>query len=419
MNKQINNTIKANQVTPLFLIPLLKNTFADKSQIFSNSSVPSNINLNTLSLNSILKKNSTIDNNKKVSKKELIKNINKIIEYKNEVSAHCNSTMNNNSNIISIIKKGLEQNENLQPISQRIKDKNKITINRKNRKKALLTKFQNLNLQAIKHNNRVFNFSNIKTDLKENNKINNKSNPIFISNSNFIKSISIFQSDLANYNKIVYNFNKNNNNQIFQNIYSILESAFYSMSSLISKPVFYITPSKIKIQLFYFWNPLKKRFYKKSKFFSKFLILNNNRLKFLASNLSLLLNKPVELELTRLYYPHYDSNILANLIGLISNIIKFRFIKIRLFKVAKVKNPKRMTRKIYNSVIPSVLSGLRLKLAGRVLTQKMSKRVKALTFQKGSLARNKATLISSSRFTNKNKRGAFSVTVTTGNLLLD
>lgn len=56
MNKQINNTIKANQVTPLFLIPLLKNTFADKSQIFSNSSVPSNINLNTLSLNSILKK---------------------------------------------------------------------------------------------------------------------------------------------------------------------------------------------------------------------------------------------------------------------------------------------------------------------------------------------------------------------------
>lgn len=49
----------------------------------------------------------------------------------------------------------------------------------------------------------------------------------------------------------------------------------------------------------------------------------------------------------------------------------------------------------------------------------MSKRVKALNFQKGSLARNKATLISSSRFTNKNKRGAFSVTVTTGNLLLD
>ena len=69
MNKQINNTIKANQVTPLFLIPLLKNTFADESQIFSNSSVPSNINLNTLSLNSILKKNSTIDNNKKFLKK--------------------------------------------------------------------------------------------------------------------------------------------------------------------------------------------------------------------------------------------------------------------------------------------------------------------------------------------------------------
>ena len=68
-------------------------------------------------------------------------------------------------------------------------------------------------------------------------------------------------------------------------------------------------------------------------------------------------------------------------------------------------------------IIPSFLSGFRIKLAGRILSKSLKVRVKSKVLQKGSLARNKANLVSSSRFTSKNRRGAFSITVSTGNIL--
>jgi hypothetical protein len=227
----------------------------------------------------------------------------------------------------------------------------------------------------------------------------------------YIKSISKYNSETVKYQNIVYQFNKNNKGiqnssvGINKNVFTLLESTFLSMSSLISKPIIVITPNKVVIQLFYYLNKL---------YSNKLLNNNNNKLQSLCLNLSKIYKKPVELELDRLHYPYYDSNILSNMIGLISNIVKLRFIIKKLFTIAKIKK----TNKIINkySIIPSYLSGFKIRVAGRLLTQRVVPRLTVKTIQRGTLARGKAHFVDSATFSNKNKRGSFSITVTMGHI---
>ena len=74
----------------------------------------------------------------------------------------------------------------------------------------------------------------------------------------------------------------------------------------------------------------------------------------------------------------------------------------KLFKISKTKNPSKwFSSRFENSKLPSFLSGIYLKLAGRVLTQRIQRRVKSKIVQKGSLARTKAILVNNNRFINK------------------
>jgi len=227
----------------------------------------------------------------------------------------------------------------------------------------------------------------------------------------YLNSISNYKNERVKYQNIVYLFNKNNKGlqnsrvRINKNVFTLLESTFLSMSSLISKPVIIITPNKVVIQLFYYLN----KFY----YFNK-LLNNNDKLQSLCLILSKIYKKPVELELDRLHYPYYDSNILSNMIGLISNTVKLRFIIKKLFTIAKIKKTKKFSNKY--SIIPSYLSGFKLKVAGRLLTQRVIPRLTVKTIQRGTLARGKAEFIDSARFTNKNKRGSFSITITMGHI---
>jgi len=86
----------------------------------------------------------------------------------------------------------------------------------------------------------------------------------------------------------------------------------------------------------------------------------------------------------------------------------------KLFKVSKIKKFK---KRFSNNKIPSFLSGIYLKLAGKVLTQKIKRRVKSKIIQKGSLARVNTDLINTKTFVNKNKRGVFSITIKTGHII--
>ena len=232
----------------------------------------------------------------------------------------------------------------------------------------------------------------------------------------YISLISPLNFKLASLNNHIYTFtNKSYKqiNKILNNIYIICKSTFLNMSSIISKPIISINPNLIKITLFFYWKPLKKK-YCNSSLHSKFLILHYNKLEKLVNLLSKLFNKSIELELIRIYSPQNESNILANLIGILSNFIKFRYIHMKLFKVSKTKI---FNNRFSNNKIPSFLSGIYLKLAGRVLTQKIQRRVKSKIIQKGSLARTNTGLININRFSNKNKRGMFSITIKTGHII--
>ena len=126
---------------------------------------------------------------------------------------------------------------------------------------------------------------------------------------------------------------------------------------------------------------------------------------------------------------------MANTIGLLSKNIRNRFRSLvdKTFNFSKIKNPsilqnrgllhqkffgieaattKQKNKRI--SILPSFLTGIKIRLGGRLLSQKVVPRFTVQTFQKGSLARSKANIVTSSRFTHKNKRGTFSITVSVG-----
>src|SRR6202012_5973265 len=143
--------------------------------------------------------------------------------------------------------------------------------------------------------------------LIDTNKDNNNQEEIKININKYITSISKYNSETVKYHNIVYQFNKNNKGiqnsrvGINKNVFTLLESTFGSMSWLISKPIIVITPNKVVIQLFYYLN----KFYSNNKLLKN----NNDKLHSLCLNLSKIYKKPVELELDRLHYPYYDSNI--------------------------------------------------------------------------------------------------------------
>ena len=262
--------------------------------------------------------------------------------------------------------------------------------------------------------------TNYKTKLEGRSNIRN-TKKVIMNKFNFIKKITPFYSELASTKNIMYNFNKQNTHKIVkneQNIFAILESAFLSMSSFISKPIFLIKPNSIKIQIFFYWNPLRKKF-KYSKLYSKFWLLKQTKLQNLIEHLSKLLNKPIELDITRIYYPQFDSNILVNLIGFISYFIKMRIITRKLFSVTKIKKIKNKYKKFKYTLLPAFTTGINIKTAGRILAKRLKRKIKSKTIQKGSLARTKTNLINTSRFTNKNKTGSFSITIKTGNLIVN
>nr|YP_010886784.1 ribosomal protein S3 [Lanmaoa macrocarpa]WJH17085.1 ribosomal protein S3 [Lanmaoa macrocarpa] len=147
---------------------------------------------------------------------------------------------------------------------------------------------------------------------------------------------------------------------------------------------------------------------------SMFLNIYNQKLQILSQLLSKIFNKPVQLELIRLHYPFYDPNIIVNLLSYFSENFKIRRLLGKIYKSALIIKPTANIQRKRFSVIPSYLTGLTIKFAGRFPTQKIVPRKTEKTEKIGSLARKKAVLVETARFSNKNRRGSFSISVSTG-----
>jgi hypothetical protein len=130
--------------------------------------------------------------------------------------------------------------------------------------------------------------------------------------------------------------------------------------------------------------------------------------------LSKFLNKKIELNLIRLHYPYKDSHILANYLQLVINRIKFVLITRKIFRFAVIKKLTKLFIRKKINIIPSFLTGLKIKVAGRLMKYKVIPRKTVKLTQRGSSSTGTVNYTSFSRVTSKNRRGAYSITVSSG-----
>lgn len=177
-----------------------------------------------------------------------------------------------------------------------------------------------------------------------------------------------------------------------------------------------------------------------------------------------ILNKKVEFELIKLQFPFHDSSILSQILGLNADNYSFTRMKDKLLPLSHIKNPtqnlffikskkedlfesknnvslfqpssylpslfsiKGLNSRVVNKIncfnligskgkYNSFLSGMNVRLAGRLITQSLRPKFTVQTIQKGTIARVKVDYLEKSRFTGKNKRGAYSFTVSISHVL--
>lgn len=155
------------------------------------------------------------------------------------------------------------------------------------------------------------------------------------------------------------------------------------------------------------------------------------KFKLICTILSKFFNKNVELELIRLHQPYYNSNILVNFLALIinkknigaciqrlynSNIIKANKAS-SLLAAAKLPLQDASIDASHSkavTIIASQLSGLNIKISGRLMREPIIPRITTKKFEKGFTAKGKINYFDLARFTHKNRKGAFTITVKAG-----
>jgi len=343
-------------------------------------------------------------------------------------------------------------------------DLNKVESNSKEGKLNLIQIEETIN-QLMKNN---------KFDI-EKNTISTRSLPGFIIPriNDYIKSMTMFnmkrKGTILVYSKTIGYYFNTLNHKVLINIFNFLTASFRTLHCLISKPVFVVTPDKVEIQLFYYFLDPKKNLkqekwvlggsYKRAqvpsilntqvenetqeykdkiisrlvKFHFKlikiknknviiwrknFIARNANKFKIICDILSRFLKKPVELNLIRIRYPYNDTNILVNLLSIMIKRTKIRIFLNKLFRRAVIKNPFKIKFNLKGPkkvmVLPAFLSGMKIRIAGRLLTQRVVPRKTVKTTIRGALATGKVNYSEVARLTKKNKRGAFSITITSG-----
>ena len=141
-----------------------------------------------------------------------------------------------------------------------------------------------------------------------------------------------------------------------------------------------------------------------SVFYDKFLIITNI--------LSILFNKPVNLEITRVHNLTADTNILANAIQLLTrnkNLKPLRLIR-DIYAINNVKGVKVHLLK-FNTKLIAFLSGLNININGRLLKDAIVPKNTVKYFERGASAPGKVNYSDTSFITKKNRKGAYNVKV--------
>lgn len=181
-----------------------------------------------------------------------------------------------------------------------------------------------------------------------------------------------------------------------QNICNTIIQSYFSNTQkycFISKPTFSSTAKKITIQLFYYMpSTIQQQ-------------LNKDSLSGLSTTLAQLFKKEVNLVFIRVYYPYLNSSILAQYLA--HNAPSNTFID---FQEAILTYPS-----IHRTNLPAYISGIKIQVSGRLVTETVIPRVTVKSTLIGSFKTNimhqHTTLIDYSKFVTKNELGAFTIKV--------
>jgi hypothetical protein len=192
----------------------------------------------------------------------------------------------------------------------------------------------------------------------------------------------------------------------------VIEHFFSPIRALASKPTFTMTSSdssssgsnfvgqdgKVIVNVFYYIS-------------NKEQALSDSTVNNLGQVLSKLFKRPVELRLVRLHYPYLNSYILAQYIAINSNRYNFTRIQRAIFNALRaVKASSLHDSAGSDQVLPSYITGMKIRVSGRLLTQRSVPRQTVQTAQIGSFS-GQDNVIDFGSCTTKNKKGAFTVKV--------
>ncbi len=137
-----------------------------------------------------------------------------------------------------------------------------------------------------------------------------------------------------------------------------------------------------------------------------------NKFKILIEIITRKFNKPVVFQITRIHNPYFDSNILVNLLSLnIRNKRKKSRIAInKIYSNKAIKNLNDHNLKSVN-LIPAFLSGLKLKIGGRLMKEPIIPRLTTKNFERGATSPGKVNYLDVANITKKNKKGANTITI--------
>lgn len=189
--------------------------------------------------------------------------------------------------------------------------------------------------------------------------------------------------------------NQNNTISMQRQATSIIKSFFNKYNALMGKPVFTVKNNKTVVQVFYF-TPKD--------------IIHNSSINVLGNTLTRCLECEVELRLIHLNKALLDGSILTQYLSLNSNKYSFN----RLFDMLKASLPTVVAKDFINensTDIASHINGIKVKLSGRLTTQRSGPRQTVNTNQLGSSVKGQYGATDFSQYTSKNKLGAFTIKV--------
>lgn len=163
---------------------------------------------------------------------------------------------------------------------------------------------------------------------------------------------------------------------------------------LMGAPKFIVTTNKIIVQVPYYSRTV----------FHPDLETNVNALMSLLKS-----NKPIELRFIRLQYPFLDSSILSQYLAL--NAGKYNFLRMK--KILFQKRAGGNDAALSNNYLPSLSTGVKMELSGRLTTQRSIPRKTVTNAHKGSFTvSNKLDAsLNLNQYTSKNKFGTYTMKV--------